>query len=190
MPCRFRRAFTLIELLIVVAIIAILAALAVPNFLEAQVRAKAARARADMRTIKTALESYAIDWNEYPRNGPANDEMYSFLRLTTPIAYLTEVPPSPFPDNSPSRPLNRNVYIYWRDAHGDSDFRYSNSEQRHGIFFVVSCVAPNTTMDFHGQGENTAKIANWHPDFCNSLYDPTNGTMSYGDLVMTNQRFY
>jgi prepilin-type N-terminal cleavage/methylation domain-containing protein len=46
-------AFTLIELLIVVAIIAILAAIAVPNFLEAQVRSKVSRAKADMRSIAT-----------------------------------------------------------------------------------------------------------------------------------------
>lgn len=50
----------------VVAIIAILAAIAVPNFLEAQTRSKVSRARADMRSISTGLESYCIDTNRYP----------------------------------------------------------------------------------------------------------------------------
>src|SRR5690606_2741475 len=61
-----RKAFTLIELLIVVAIIAILAAIAVPNFLEAQTRSKVSRARTDMRTVATAMEAYAVDHNKYP----------------------------------------------------------------------------------------------------------------------------
>lgn len=61
----FIRAFTLIELLIVVAIIAILAAIAVPNFLEAQTRAKVTRAKADMRSMATAAETYNIDFNMY-----------------------------------------------------------------------------------------------------------------------------
>jgi type II secretion system protein G len=59
-------AFTLIELLIVVAIIAILAAIAVPNFLEAQTRSKVSRAQADMRSLATAIESYRVDNNSYP----------------------------------------------------------------------------------------------------------------------------
>jgi len=84
---RSGRAFTLIELLIVVAIIAILAMIAVPNFLEAQTRAKVSRVRADLRTIATALESYAGDWTDYP----LNDGFYNVLplELTTPVAYLT-----------------------------------------------------------------------------------------------------
>jgi len=83
----FRSAFTLIELLIVVAIIAILALIAVPNFLEAQVRAKASRVRADLRTVATAIEAYATDWNE----PPLNDGFYNVipLELTTPVAHIT-----------------------------------------------------------------------------------------------------
>ena len=61
-----QRAFTLIELLIVIAIIAILALIAVPNFLEAQTRAKVARVQADMRSIATTLEAYYVDHNVYP----------------------------------------------------------------------------------------------------------------------------
>ncbi len=61
------KAFTLIELLIVVAIIAILAAIAVPNFLEAQVRSKIARVKSDHRTLVTAIESYRVDNPAYPR---------------------------------------------------------------------------------------------------------------------------
>jgi len=96
----FPKAFTLIELLIVVAIIAILAAIAVPNFLEAQTRAKISRAKADMRTITTGLETYNIDNNQYPRSNiyswavsfgaSGNSQLIPTLeRLTTPISYLT-----------------------------------------------------------------------------------------------------
>ncbi|MFP4579501.1 MAG: prepilin-type N-terminal cleavage/methylation domain-containing protein [Candidatus Sumerlaeia bacterium] len=96
-------AFTLIELLIVVAIIAILAAIAVPNFLEAQTRAKVSRVKSDMRSLATAIESYSIDNNNYPIN-PFDDwenshghfthfgwNLESFVSLTTPVAYITTV---------------------------------------------------------------------------------------------------
>ena len=63
---KLTQGFTLIELLIVVAIIAILAAIAIPNFIEAQVRSKVSRAKADMRSIATALEGYRVDNTGYP----------------------------------------------------------------------------------------------------------------------------
>jgi len=110
-----RTGFTLIELLIVVAIIAILAAIAVPNFLEAQTRAKVSRAKADERTMATAIESYAVDWNMAPvgpatRNpttcpdcvgwmipdGMGNRNAIAQAMLTTPVAYITGILDDPF----------------------------------------------------------------------------------------------
>lgn len=58
--------FTLIELPIVATTIAILAAVAVPNFLEAQTQAQVSRLMADPRTIATALESYQVSTNACP----------------------------------------------------------------------------------------------------------------------------
>jgi len=58
--------FTLIELLIVIAIIGILASIAIPNLLNAVQRGKQKRSMADMRALATAIESYAVDNNNYP----------------------------------------------------------------------------------------------------------------------------
>ena len=64
---RREKGFTLIELLIVVAIIGIIAAIAIPNLLNAIDRGKQKRTMADMRSIGTAIESYAIDNSFYPK---------------------------------------------------------------------------------------------------------------------------
>ena len=123
------RAFTLIELLIVVAIIAILAAIAVPNFLEAQLRSKVSREKTNMRTMATALEAYNVDSGKYPMDiwwwalwpvftpgGWANEHPLSLL--TTPIAYITTVPEAIFYNKrmddvaSPLRAFTHRQYAY------------------------------------------------------------------------------
>lgn len=63
---RNSKGFTLIELLIVVAIIGIIVAIAIPNLLNAIQRAKQRRTMGDIRSMATAIEAYAVDFNRYP----------------------------------------------------------------------------------------------------------------------------
>ena len=67
---RSGKGFTLIELMVVIAIILILALIAVPAYRNMQIRAKKARVQEDLRNIATALEAFYVDWNQYP---PADD---------------------------------------------------------------------------------------------------------------------
>ena len=59
-----RGGFTLVEIMIVVAIIALLAAIAVPNFLRARKRSQATRVLEDLRMIDSAIDQYAIETNK------------------------------------------------------------------------------------------------------------------------------
>jgi len=61
-----RRGFTLIELMVVIAIIIILAAIAIPNYLSMTQRAKKSRIASDMATLATGLETFRTDWGVYP----------------------------------------------------------------------------------------------------------------------------
>ena len=81
---RSTRGFTLVEIMIVVAIIALLAAIAVPGFLRARKRSQATRVLNDLRLIDSAVDQYAIetnkasgssvgvvDWTNYLKKGTA-----------------------------------------------------------------------------------------------------------------------
>jgi general secretion pathway protein G len=63
--------FTLIELMITLVVIGIIAAIAIPNLLGAIDRGKQKRTMADMRSIGSAVEAYAVDQSRYPTSSDA-----------------------------------------------------------------------------------------------------------------------
>lgn len=194
--------FTLIELLIVVAIIAILAAIAVPNFLEAQTRAKISRAKADMRSLATALETYRLDNNKY-LDAITNSDMidhgnasgypapaYSAMRaISTPIAYMTSIPrEAPFKAydgfSGPGMPLESGYqYIGGKDS-WESSRRYVDSMPT-GPWYPASYRNVSYLLNTVGPSKVYTAKKNMSSFMRPRVvpYSPTNGTVSTGDIL-------
>lgn len=62
---RFKRGFTLVEVMIVVAIIAIVATIAIPNYISFQLRAKTSEAKANLGGIRVCEEAYKVENDVY-----------------------------------------------------------------------------------------------------------------------------
>lgn len=180
------RAFTLIELLITVSIIAILAVIAVPNFLEAQTRAKVATARNDMRALAGAIEAYSVDYGRLPYDGEPGFTYYGWSnalrQVTTPIAYLTTLPVDPFNARvgEPTRP----GHTHYLDA-GRRQQCYDYSSAYWNAIGIDKDMTRVWRAHF---GSSAWKISSAGPDLNHTfglaaMYDPTNGTVSDGDLI-------
>ena len=78
-----RGAFTLVEIMIVVAIIALLAAIAVPGFLRARKRSQASRILNDLRMIDAAVDQYAVEANRSTGNTVAVADWTNYLKKGT-----------------------------------------------------------------------------------------------------------
>ena len=198
-----KRAFTLIELLIVVAIIAILAAIAVPNFLEAQIRSKIARAKSDLRTLALACETYRIDDSKYPimpQNPSANNqnivkahrwpwEYGQWYMLSTPIAYITAPPKDAlFKKANEQWGIWQDYYRCWNLINsanvaisGATPWGYPSTVNyaRNGGTILMASVGPDCVEDI-SDGTAVGTAGRGIGGMCQ--YDPTNGTISWGDI--------
>ena len=174
--------FTLIELLIVVAIISILALIAVPNFLEAQTRAKVSRVKSDMRTETTALESYAADWNSYAVRRDLNNALPPVITkpqemkvLTTPVAYISSLPVDIF-NYTLIWPYN--IFDYWDPAHTKDNYLQESC----GGGWVLVSFGPDGSMGVFASGSPGGYPPDKNPLTFLFPYDPTNGTTSQGNI--------
>ena len=81
-----RRAFTLVEIMVVVAIIAMLSAIATSNIMRARKRAQAAKILDDLRLLDGALDQYALDNNKSSGDVAEFSDLQPYLRLSSQMA--------------------------------------------------------------------------------------------------------
>lgn len=187
-----RDAFTLVELLMVVTILAVLAAIAIPNLLQSQTRAKVAKAQSGMRVAAMALEAYRADGTMYPLRpidpaaGPNAIIVILPNALTTPIAYVSG-------DESLMDPLKtlkgtrenarfhrRLIYFDWQNLINPALPQYSERHADEAALYggwTLASVGPDTHIGPLGD-ENT---------YFGYSYDPTNGTTSGGDVLRSHR---
>jgi len=80
-----RQGFTLVEIMIVVAIIALLAGIAVPNFLRARKRTQATRIFEDLRVLDYAMDRWALEKNKAPGDAATFSDLQPYIKTGTPL---------------------------------------------------------------------------------------------------------
>jgi general secretion pathway protein G len=109
--------FTLIEVLVVVVILGILAAIVVPNIMDKPDQAKVAKANADIRAIESALNMYRLDKHDYPTTDQGLEALVT--------EYLPRMPKDPWGNEylylSPGGHGAIDIYTLGRDGQPGGD---------------------------------------------------------------------
>jgi prepilin-type N-terminal cleavage/methylation domain-containing protein len=204
------RAFTLIELLIVIGILSVLSGLAVPTYMESLTRARISKAKSDMRMFALGVESYYVDYTDYPLPDDFNGDRIPAetfdidpldtripTSLTTPISYLGGLLDDPFKKDGP---FERRIYhyrtrSYFEGAYGPGEFEDHVFE----LFGPSAMVQVHYLFLSRGPDQDREKPVGYtwagtsevdpEPGTGLVLYDPTNGTLSGGDIAYLGAGF-
>lgn len=154
------KGFTLIELMVVIAIILILALIAIPAYRNMQDRARKSRVQSDLRTLANALQMFYTDWNTYPLQTTADRLVSSSgagAELTGngtinaagkvsatgergPIVYIEKLPVDPFDVNNGSYFYQSNnvsgtatSYVLYSQTSAPNEYIYRDSLGNAGV---------------------------------------------------------
>lgn len=183
------RGFTIVELLIVIAIIVIVALVAKPNINQASPRAKCARIRHDMRVIAAGLEAYYADQRRYPTTCPLS--RYAVCEPGSLVESRADLMPAAEAGQPPPGPAGLTTPV----AHVTAMFPDPYSPFR-GMPFTYCCTATNWIMtspgpdcvyDIMPQAMLNADPATSMTRLLVLTYDPTNGIVSRGDIWRIKQ---
>jgi prepilin-type N-terminal cleavage/methylation domain-containing protein len=170
-----QQGFTYIEISITALLIGMLAAIAIPNFTEAQARAKVGRSLSDQTTLKVALDTYRLENRMYPLNAqPGVASSADLLTLTTPVAYLGHLPTDPF--SLPTKPEGFRYFNALQVAPESGLTIKSQPSMKGYIMGLLSGYGPSLRQT------DTTYSPNGEANLC--TYDSTNGSKSNGDIYV------
>jgi len=201
--------FTVIELLVVIVIISIIAAIAVPNLMSANIRAKVSGVKADMGSIAIALEDYKIDdpdrnypveppspygHDEIAVSGQAFDDPSDALGLGK-LVYPSDASEPTYLKRIAGDPFNNNGVEDWEEDNTKHNYHYSyytvdkdrNTSTSEAKYWALVSYGPDKdeNIDSYTKAWNAVDPnAPNHNTYKNLVYNPDNGITSSGDVVI------
>jgi len=187
-----REGFTLVELLIVVAIIAIVTGIAVPNVMSARIRARISGAKSEMGSIAILLEDYKMDNSgSYPLQpqpglGTAHEIATASVAIdATTVAGLGKLIYPTSSDSTPvylsiipGDPFNEKGKEDWNGSTGAHNHHYSYFTSGDTCWALVSW-GPDKDSDISNYTEAKAAVLNG-----TNMYDQSKGLTSDGDIAI------
>ncbi len=197
--------FTLVELVVTIAILGILVAIALPNYFHPHGRARAARAESEIRSLKNSLESFFIDNNQYMpmnRDQTLMDTQYSGLDKSDPSAPTIDLAYLAIGDVKTGRRLCLTTPVSYISSIPFDPFNGDGSESSYGYgsdgvsYFIITSWGPDKVDGLGGKNgfderdytgadvsdRSRSGLRGSRYVLADFKYDPSNGVASSGEI--------